>query len=302
LVKKSDIMRIGYACIAVGVEGANQRACIKKNASSDKLAELIEHNLNALETIIDYNAANKIFLFRISSGLIPFGSSHVNRIPWQKIFKSKFQTIGKKILDYKMRVSMHPGQYTVLNSPNSDTVKNAVEDLRYHSKVLDCLGVPGSHKIIMHIGGIYGDKKNAIKRFIKNYYLLDENIRKRMVVENDDKCYNINEVLTIGKIIKAPVVFDNLHNEINYFDKSKSELYWINKCGKTWNRQKDGIQKIHYSQQDPNNKKGAHSQTIDVEKFSEFYKLLNRKNIDIMLEVKDKNNSAIKCIERINQS
>ena len=127
-------MRIGYACIAVGVSGANQRTCIKKNASPDKLAEIIEHNLNALETIIDYNLSNKIFLFRISSGLIPFGSSKINSLNWTKLFKSKFQIMGKKILEGGMRTSMHPGQYTVLNSPNSETLYNSIENLKYHAE------------------------------------------------------------------------------------------------------------------------------------------------------------------------
>ena len=138
-------------------------------------------------------------------------------------------------------------------------------------------------------------------RFIKNYSLLDENLKNRITIENDDKCYNINDILNITEIIKVPATFDNLHNEINHFVNYRNEVYWINKCSKTWNKKKDGTQKIHYSQQDPNNRKGAHSKTINVEKFLEFYKSLNRNNIDIMLEVKDKNISALKCIKKINE-
>ena len=89
----------------------------------------------------------------------------------------------------------------------------------------------------------------------------------------------------------------NLHNQVNPCDKNKSDYYWINECKKTW-KEKDGRQKIHYSQQDPLKKPGSHSQSIMISEFMSFYDKLDR-DIDIMLEVKDKNLSAVKCIKRI---
>ena len=288
-------MNIGYACLAVGVPNTDQKGCMLKNASKDKLLELISYNLNSLENIIDYNIKNKIKLFRISSDLIPFGSNPVNNLKWWDIFDSRFSIIGRKIKTSGMRVSMHPGQYTVLNSPKKEVVENAIEDLRYHTKVLDTLGVGEDNKIVLHIGGVYNNKSQAIKRFISNYRELDDLVKRRLIIENDDKSYNISDVLEIGSIINAPVVFDNLHNQVNPFDKSKSDYYWIDKCKETW-REKDGIQKIHYSQQNPLKKAGSHSSTIQINEFMSFYEGLERDDIDIMLEVKDKNLSAIKCI------
>ena len=81
---------------------------------------------------------------------------------------------------------MHPGQYTVLNSLSESVVENAVDDLKYHAYFLDCLGMDESCKIVQHIGGVYGDKKQAINRFIVNYKRLDESIKKRLIIENDD--------------------------------------------------------------------------------------------------------------------
>ncbi|HHY22831.1 MAG TPA: UV DNA damage repair endonuclease UvsE, partial [Clostridiaceae bacterium] len=248
-----------------------------------------------LENIINYNIKNNIRLFRISSDLIPFGSSPVNGLAWWDIFVSKLLKIGEKIQDSRMRVSMHPGQYTVLNSPKLEVAKRAAEDLNYHAWVLDSLGMGTHHKIVLHIGGIYSDKRQAIKRFIANYHNLEDSVKKRLVLENDDKSYNICDVLEIGTILNLPVVFDNLHNEINCCDKQKSDFYWISECRKTW-QEKDGKQKIHYSQQDPMKKVGSHSNTIRINEFMDFHENLESKNIDIMLEVKDKNLSAIKCI------
>lgn len=287
-------MSIGYACLTVGVHNAGFKSCTFKNAGYEKLLGLIEHNLTSLENIIDYNIENNINLFRISSDIIPFGSSVVNNIPWWDIFEERFQIIGEKIKKSNMRVSMHPGQYTVLNSPKHEVVHRAVEDLIYHNHFLDCLNAGRDSKIILHIGGVYGDKKSAIMRFMDNYKLLDENIKNRLVIENDDKSFNVRDVLEAGVQLNIPVVYDNLHNTANPYDNS-SDDFWIKECSKTWNIS-DGRQKVHYSQQNPHKKKGSHSETIGINEFMEFYKHVGGENLDIMLEVKDKNISCIKCI------
>ena len=194
-------MKIGYACLTVGVPRANLKSCIMKNANEENLLNIIEHNLNSLNNIIDYNIENNIKLFRISSDLIPFGSSPVNTIKWWEVFSPQLSLIGKKIRDSGMRVSMHPGQYTVLNSLNEDVVKKSIEDLNYHNRVLDSLKTTRESKIILHIGGVYGDKEGAMNRFIENFDLLSKGIKERLVIENDDKSYNIGEVLEIGRIL-----------------------------------------------------------------------------------------------------
>lgn len=291
-------MSIGYACITLGAENVKLSRCTLKNASEDSLRKIINKNLEALFNIIDYNIENEIKLFRISSDIIPFGSHKVNTLNWQEEFKDKLLAIGKKIKASNMRVSMHPGQYTVLNSINDDVVKNAVRDLEYHASFLDALKVDSKNKIVLHIGGVYGDKKKASENFIKNYFKLPEKIKKRLIIENDDRSYNIEDVLNISKEISIPVVFDNLHNKLNPSPRKLSESEWISICGETWKKE-DGRQKIHYSQQKNGATVGAHSDTIDVNEFSEFYNSLKDKDIDIMLEVKDKNISAVKCINLI---
>lgn len=291
-------MSIGYACLTVGVPGTDFKSCIMKNATENRLMGIITYNLASLERILDYNALSGIQLFRISSDLIPFGSSPVNNLPWWEIFEEQFRLLGQKIAAYGMRVSMHPGQYTVLNSPNTEVVLRAVQDLSYHCRILNSLQVGISHKIILHIGGMYQDKRQSMQRFIESYHLLSQQIKDRLVVENDDKSYHILDVLEIAAKVHVPVIFDNLHHKVNPCDKEEDEFHWINVCGQTW-KAEDGPQKIHYSQQHPEKKPGSHSDTIDEEEFFAFYHKLNRKDIDIMLEVKDKNLSAIKCIRRI---
>lgn len=288
-------MSIGYACKIIGVPNTDMKSCTLKNASSEKLTELSKYNINALKNTIDYNIENNIKLFRISSDLIPFGSSEINNIKWWEIFSNELEMIGQKVKKSNMRVSVHPGQYTVLNSNNEEVVQRSIDDLIYHTRILDSLGLNSEHKMVLHIGGAYGDKESSIKRFMENYKILGDNVKNRLVIENDDKIYNIQEVLEIGIKLNIPVIFDNLHNEINLSNENMDETYWIYQSNLTW-KKVDGNQKIHYSQQAENKKIGSHSDFIKINEFMRFYEKLNRKDIDIMLEVKDKNLSCVKCI------
>lgn len=288
-------MSIGYACLSVGVPNTKFKSCMQANATDENLVKLISNNLDSLNNIIDYNIKNDIKLFRISSDLIPFASSPINKLDWQQLFSAELAALGDKVLRHAIRVSMHPGQYTVLNSPKIDVVERAIADLQYHAAFLDSMGLCKKHKIVLHIGGVYGDKNAATERFIKNFCLLDNNIKQRLVIENDDKSYHIGNILSIAEKINIPVIFDNLHNQLNPCDSTKEDKYWIYLCKSTWSAC-DGTQKIHYSQQNEAKRRGSHSETIKVSEFVDFYEKVQGERIDIMLEVKDKNLSAVKCI------
>ena len=287
-------MSIGYACLNIGTPNTNIRSVMQRNATPEKLTEVTEHNLAALERMIDYNHKNDIKLFRISSDLIPFGSSPVNTLAWPEIHKEAFDRIGSKIRKSGMRVSLHPGQYTVLNSLTEEVVERAITDLVYHDKILIALGTDQTNKIVLHVGGIYGDKKEALERFEQNFRRLPEAVRNRLIIENDDRLYNIEDVLTLAHRLHVPAVYDNLHHVINPPPSGGTDPYWIAEGKKTW-KAADGNQKIHYSQQALDKRPGAHTDTINLETFLTFHERLEDKQIDIMLEVKDKNLSAIKC-------
>ncbi len=287
-------MRIGYACLTVAVEGADIHNCTLKTASPDRLLSLAGENFAALERMVDYNISNGIHMYRISSDIVPFGSSLAAELPWDLVYSERLASIAEKIKSSHMRVSMHPGQYTVLNSPNSDVVRRAIQDLTYHARFLDALQLNATHKIILHVGGKYGDPDSALTRFAESYRNLDPSVTRRLVLENDGSIFNISEVLSLCSRIGAPAVYDNLHNAINPADETKSDAYWVTLCRETWNSA-DGAQKTHYSQQNPNKTRGAHSDTIAIDAFLEYYHGLPDEKPDMMLEVKDKNRSAVKC-------
>lgn len=227
--------------------------------------------------------------------MIPFASSPINELKWWDLFKEELDALGEQIKETGIRVSMHPGQYTVLNSPNPEVVDNAVKELLYHAQLLNSLHTTPASKIILHVGGVYGDKSQAMTRFVEVYKRLPSVITERLIIENDDVSYSIADVLTLSAQTGAPVVYDNLHNALLPADVDKTDADWIIEARKTW-KKVDGRQKVHYSQQGMNRKPGGHSDTIHLTKFVPFYESLSV-DVDIMLEVKDKNLSALKVLQ-----
>ena len=190
-----------------------------------------------------------------------------------------------------MRVSMHPGQYTVLNTPVDAFSSNALADLDYHASILDLMGLDDSHKIDLHIGGVYGDKDESIKTFMRRYNSLPSKIKNRLTLENDERNFSAEDVLNICKREDAPGTLDIFHHQILPSIKDKSIRETILLFAKTWPGSR---QAIHYSNQDLAKKPGAHSKTIDLDEFDRFYTQVQDLDLDIMLEVKDKQDSVLK--------
>jgi UV DNA damage endonuclease len=291
------LIRLGYACINTKLDAPN-RTCRLKNANPERILELASANVEALQPILEWNAAHGIELFRITSDLIPFGSHAINTVPWWQILKQQFARLGNFIASKGLRVSMHPGQFTILNSPRREVVVNSVKELEYHTAVLDALKVDSSHKIVIHLGGVYGDKAESLSRFVDNCKRLESRIKARLVIENDERCYTVADALGASKVIGVPVVFDVFHHVWNPSLEALPVRSIIERAAKTW-RKRDGRVKIHYSNQLPGGPAGAHSKSIDVGKFLQFYDTIHNLDVDIMLEVKDKQQSVLKLFQAL---
>ena len=288
------MIRLGYACINTELPAPN-RTCRLKNATPEKILELAKANVEALRPILEWNAARGIKLFRLSSDVIPFGSHPVNTVPWRRILKPQLAQLGGFIREKRLRVSMHPGQFTVLNSPRRGVVESSIKELEYHTALLDALEVDDSHKIVIHLGGIYGDKALSLRRFIDASQDLPRRIKARLVIENDEHCYTVADALSASKAIGVPVVFDVFHHTWNPALAQHSVRSIIGLAAKTW-RKRDGRVKIHYSNQWAGQAPGCHSKTISIPEFLRFYAAIKDLDLDIMLEVKDKQRSVLKLM------
>ncbi|MFW9821113.1 MAG: UV DNA damage repair endonuclease UvsE [Candidatus Thorarchaeota archaeon] len=283
-------MKIGYPCVNLTLNCSSSKTFRLKNYSEKRLIETIGNNLECLEKILKFNYEHKILFFRLTSDLIPFASHPIMKFDWQNYFKKKFEDIGNFIKQSHMRITMHPGQYTVLNSRNINVLNNSIKELQYHTDVLDLLKLDSSAKIITHIGGVYGNKQKSLKRFIKKYQELDDSIKNHYVIENDDKSYDLNDCLLVHEYTGIPVILDIYHHTCKSSGESLFDA--IKKAITTWKR-KDGLPILHYSSEHPTKGQCRHADEIDINHFKEFIEMIKEYDLDIMLEIKDKERSAI---------
>jgi UV DNA damage endonuclease len=244
--------------------------------------------------MLAFNVNHTVLFFRITSDLVPFASHPVNQFNWQSYFKELFKAIGSFIETHGLRISMHPDQFTLINSLDDAVFERSVKELVYHAQVLDLMELDASAKIQIHVGGIYGDKAKSMGRFIKRFSELDERIQRRLVIENDDRQYSLKDCLQLHAETGIPVLFDVYHHEFNNSGESVREAFDL--FCTTW-KEKDGVPMVDYSSQQPGERKGKHAESIDLEHFKKFVEETKAFDFDIMLEIKDKEQSAIRALD-----
>ena len=291
-------MRLGYPCINRSIGCTANSTFRLASYSKENLLTKVKNNLNCLAKILEFNVKNNLLFFRISSDLVPFASHPICKLDWAKYFANEFKQIGVYIKKHKIRISMHPDQFVLINSPRKTIVHRSIKELEYHCKVLDVMGLDSTAKIQIHVGGVYGDKEKAIVRFITEYESLSANIKKRLVIENDHISYSLRDCLSIHQRIRIPVLFDTFHHQC--LNNGESVLEAIRLAKKTWHK-KDGLLMIDYSNQKYNSKKGTHAEHINLKYFKQFIRKTKGIDFDIILEIKDKEGSALKAIKLIKE-
>ncbi|MBD3210774.1 UV DNA damage repair endonuclease UvsE [Candidatus Micrarchaeota archaeon] len=287
-------MKLGYPCINRSV-GCTANSTFRLASYSDELlAEKVSGNIKCLKRILGYNAENGFYFFRISSDIVPFASHPVCTFDWENHFKSEFREIGRFIREHHMRISMHPDQFILLNSLKEKVVRRSIAELEYHCRVLDLMKLGQEAKIQIHAGGVYGDKEKAVERFVRGYKKLSLPLRKRLVIENDDRLYSVNDCLEISRKAGIPVLFDSFHHECLNGGESRRE--GLEKAMSTW-KKKDGVIMTDYSSQQSGHRTGTHARSISTGHFRQYLKETGGLDFDIMLEIKDKEKSAKKALK-----
>jgi len=218
-------MKIGYACINMTLQKAGgittNRSMRQKTYNErglDYCSELALQNVKDLVNIIKWNNEMRIKQFRMSSDIFPWMSYYqLDELPDYEEISDYLYMAGDEASG-KQRLTFHPGHFNVLCSPNPAVVKKTIKELNQHSQIMDIMGLSTTvyNKINIHVGGAYGDKQAALKRWVDNYYLLDYNTQRRLTVENDDKenMFSVKELYKgIYKKCNVPIVFDFYHHK-----------------------------------------------------------------------------------------
>lgn len=298
------ILRFGYVSMALSLwEASPSRALTFTNwkkldeaSRLEKLHSVTEQNLRNTLRILHYNIAHEIEVYRMSSSLIPLAAHP--EVEWDYIspFKDLFLEIGTLVKKHEMRVSFHPGQFTLFTSPQEHVTKNAIVDMTYHYNMLEAMGLHHDSTMNIHIGGAYGDKEAALQRFEQNFPKLDPEIRKRTTLENDDRTYTAEETLKVCEQHGNPFVFDYHHHWANPGDTEFEEL--LPRIFATWNHL-GIVPKFHLSSPKSESLIRAHADYVDIDFAIPFIRALKDygHSADIMIEAKAKDKAAIKIVE-----
>ena len=296
-------IRLGYVALSKAMDNVTTSSTVtytnylNKNYTVDKLLDITKNNLKNLKEIIIYNVKNNYHFYRLTSKLVPLATHDKVNFDYITPLISEYKKIGKIINDNKIRVDTRPDQYAVLNSMDKKIVKNTFEILEYHHRILKALDIKNPI-IILHVGSSACGKKASITRFINNFNKLPKHIQKCIAVENDDKIYNIKNVLSLCNKLNIPMVLD-YHHYICNNDEEKIEDY-IERIMNTW---KDINPKFHFSSPKSKLKKEfrSHHDYINSDDFIKFINLLKpyNKDVDIMLEAKAKDDAISRLVREL---
>jgi UV DNA damage endonuclease len=126
---------------------------------------------------------------RLSSEMFPFASHDVYGYKLAPFASQVLAEAGRVAAELGHRLTMHPGQFTQLGSPRKEVIIASVRDLEYHCELLSLLKLPPQQDrdavMILHMGGVFGNKSATLNRFRENYAALPQPIKDRLVLEND---------------------------------------------------------------------------------------------------------------------
>ena len=266
----------------------------------EKLKLVAASNLKDLETIIKYNIENNIHFYRITSALIPL-VTHPEVGYWghREFLKKDFEYVGKLINNSNMRVDTLPDEFNVINSINPNVVENTKINLMCQAEWFEDFKYDLG-KMVIHVGGATNGKEAGIERFINNFRIFPEEVKSKIIIENDDKTYTAQETLNLCNELHLPMVLDIHHHNCNNSDDDIYKL--IPKIFQTWKNEKLPP-KLHFSSPKTGEKDRKHADFINPNDFVNFLENIKTFNtdIDIMLECKEKDLALFKLVSDIQE-
>jgi UV DNA damage endonuclease len=270
-------------------------------------------SLKYLDAIFDYLVRRGIDMYRMSSDLAPY-ATHPDMPQFHGMIKesaAELAAIGAKARSLDLRLSFHPSQFVVLNSPDPKLVEKSVWDLSTQAEMLDLMELGPEAVMVIHVGGIYDDRAASLRRWVETWNRLPEHVRRRLVLEHDDLRFSAADVLWIHEQTGVRLIFDYQHfwcfnpQRLDMTDALRAIL-------RTWS---DGVRpKIHFSSPRTelreltrkNRKTGkqekvyaapvwtGHADFCNPFEFATFMRTASGLDFDVMLEAKAKDLALVR--------
>lgn len=170
-------------------------------------------SLAYLRDIFGYLQRQEIRFYRLSGQLAPYlthpALPHFHRQIDECL--NELAAIGDMARQQSLRLTMHPGHYIQLSSADATRVERSQQELTVCTALLDAMGLGADGVIVIHVGGIYGDRRASLERFVGNFVALPPQVRRRVVLENDDRTFDLQDLLWVHKRTGVRLVLDVLH-------------------------------------------------------------------------------------------
>lgn len=234
------MLRLGLCCLfkneAVSFRTTTVKALstLPRDRQLFKLSEICLHNARNLQLALETARRLGIGAFRIMSPLFP-RMTHpeagylLEDLPDGEIISTTLETCKLFAVEQQIRLSFHPDQFVVLSSPHPAVVANSIQELEYQARLAEAVG---ADVINIHAGGVYGDKRAALKRFAEVYDSLPESVRCRLSLENDDISYTPADLLPLCEQRAIPMAYDVHHHRCNPDNMTIEEA--TERSGATW--------------------------------------------------------------------
>lgn len=314
------IVRFGYVAMSTVIKDCSPSktmtmASFKKlddrEAALRRLENLARMNLHNTLRLMKHNVGSDIFVYRLTSKLIPL-ATHPDLQDWNPFaaLAEEFAEVGQYVKKHGMRVSFHPDHFTVLSTPRPEVLVSSIRDLQHHTDMLNAMGLPAMAKNNIHIGGAYGDKPVAAKRFEKHFRELPAAVQARITLENDDKTFTAPETLAVCQNVGLPMVLDIHHQWVN----NEGELPWelwpdIQQTWRSELAQKDVPSgelfppKIHVSSPRSPSDPRSHADGVEPAPLVAFLKRIaaDTPAVDVMIEAKLKDGALFGLMEAMKE-
>jgi UV DNA damage repair endonuclease len=204
-----------------------------RDVAEQKLWDIMVQNLKSTQLLVDRVGSldENLRMVRLSSDLLPVYTQRDWSYFWRRndvvdYCSKHFSSIGDSARRNNVRLSFHPGQFTVLASDNPNIVDRSIEEFEYHANMAEWMGYGKTFqdfKINVHISGRAGPQgiRSAYKR-------LSTVARNCITIENEENSWGLNDCLSISDII--PIVLDIHHHWIRegvYIDPNSDSVKMV---------------------------------------------------------------------------
>lgn len=285
---------LGFFCSTSRNELTTNRVLRLRNLSGENVLRIFEKNLEDFKALLKMSCSMGLTIFRLGSNIIPLASRPEFREEWFQEIEERLRRAAPLVKEMGVRITMHPGQYVVLNSPRSSVVESSLRELEYHFRVLDALGAGAEGVVVVHLGGVFGDKAEALKRFKRT---VEDNpwLRRRLAVENDERYYTASDALSTAEDLGIPVVFDHYHHTLN------PSAFDMDRVFETW---RNTTPEFHISSRpDKPHRFGEHGDYVKPEDFLDMLFMIGgRGPVDVIVEAKKKEHAVKRLISELEKA